>query len=87
MARGWESKDVESQIEHANAEQRQRAVPQLSADEVRRNREREDLLLSRTRVMADMKTAVHPGYRAMLQRSLDFLDGKLAALNTTDRHE
>lgn len=84
MARGWESKDVESQIENADA-RRPEAVPQIDAEELRVSREREDLLLSRTRVLADMQKAANAGYRAMLQRSLEFLDQKLAALNTPDR--
>lgn len=80
MARGWESKDVESQIVAAR-EERNKSVPQLTSEEVRLARERESLMLHRTRVLADLKSAVNSGYREILQRSLNFLDEKLASLN------
>ena len=79
MARGWESKDIESQMEAAR-EARTQSAPQRSAEEVQRERERESFLLQRARVLSDLNSAVHPGYREILQRSLAFLDEKLAAL-------
>jgi hypothetical protein len=79
MARGWESKAVESQLEAAETRHSARPVS-ISAEELARQRERESIELSRTRVLQDMASATHPRYREMLQRSLEFLDQKLAAL-------
>ncbi|HLH01712.1 MAG TPA: hypothetical protein VKX25_03000 [Bryobacteraceae bacterium] len=81
MARGWESKAVESQIESAREGSRAVKNAALSAEQAAMLRERESLELSRTRVLQDMQTATHARYKEMLQRSLDFLDEKLAALD------
>ena len=86
MARGWESKDIESQMEAAT-EARSQSAPQRSAEEIQRERERESLLLQRTRVLSDLKSAANPRYREILQRSLAFLDEKLAALRKTSDPE
>ena len=79
MARGWESKDIESQMEAAR-EARTQSAPHRSADEIQRERERESFLLQRARVLSDLEAAVNPGYREILKRSLAFLDEKLAAV-------
>jgi hypothetical protein len=80
MARGWESKEIESQIEAAAARTEQVRVNQMQAAQITLQRERESLELSRTRVLQDMEKAENPRYRDMLQQSLGFLDQKLAAL-------
>ena len=84
MARGWESKDIESQMEAAR-EARTQSPLQRSAEEIQRERERDSLLLQRARVLCEMKSAAHAGYREILQRSLAFLDEKLAALTKPER--
>ena len=75
MARGWESKSIESQIEAAEA-RRADATPRLSAEELKRN----SLLLSRTRILREIAAARHPRHRETLEASLKFLDEKLAEL-------
>lgn len=80
MARGWESKEIEGQMEAAEARLREAQRPKLAPAEVQRQGELESLQLSRTRVVHDMEAAHNPKYRAMLQKSLDFLDQKIAAL-------
>jgi hypothetical protein len=81
MARGWESKDVESQMEDAR-EYRNPSAPHLTPEEVQLERERDSLLLQRTRILADLETASTARYRELLQRSLDFLNEKLAGLKS-----
>jgi molecular chaperone GrpE (heat shock protein) len=81
MARGWESKEIESQMEAAEARASQSRQPQLSAEKLRLQRERESLELSRTRVLQDLAAAKNPKYRELLERSLRYLDEKLAGLN------
>jgi ribosomal protein S15P/S13E len=79
MARGWESKSVEEQIELAaeKAASLKNKKEENEADAARR-REVESLQLSRTRVIQDMERSSNPRYRDQLQKSLDFLDEKLA---------
>ncbi len=80
MARGWESKAVESQIEAAEGRSLGAHRPMKSSEEIAREREIESCQLSRTRVLADIDSATHAGYRKMLERSLAFLDAKLDEL-------
>jgi len=91
MARGWESKAVESQIESAEERTHHTPLARANPEQVRLERERESIELSRSRVRHDMETAVHSKYREMLQRSLDHLDGKIAViddcLSRLNRHE
>ena len=81
MARGWESKAVESQIEAAETRQMNRKRVALDAEQANKQREQESLELSRTRVLQDLATANNPNYRKMLERSLQFLDSKLGKLD------
>ena len=80
MARGWESKSVESQMEAAEARRAQRAV-NIDPAEADRIRQRQSLLLSRTRVRHDLERAQNPRYRETLQAALKYLDEKLAKLS------
>lgn len=77
MARGWESKSVEEQIENAQPE-RKPDRPKQTEEEQRRRRERSDLELLRDRVNQDLARAVHPRRRAQLEAALKHLDQKLA---------
>jgi len=80
MARGWESKSVEAQIESAESRHsvsRAKAVDSVIAERIR---QREGLEMSRTRVMHDLDTANNPRYREILQAALKHLDDKLAEL-------
>jgi molecular chaperone DnaK (HSP70) len=81
MARGWESKEVESQIEAAETRAAEAAKPRLTPEQIARQREIESLHLSRTRVLQDLENSVNPKYREMLQRSLAFLDQKISRLS------
>lgn len=81
MARGWESKSVESQIESAAEFHKAAAASaQFTAEEVTRERERNTLQLSRTRVLHDLETATNERYREQLEAALRHLNNKLAAL-------
>ncbi|HMF78230.1 MAG TPA: hypothetical protein VK604_21410 [Bryobacteraceae bacterium] len=86
MARGWESKAVESQIEAAEDRLKRSNALAQSAAEHSLQRERESLELSRTRVVQDLASAANPKYRALLEQSLRFLDEKLAALPLTAKN-
>ncbi len=78
MARGWESKAVESQIDSAEERASQAKRIQLTAAQVAIEREQESVELSRTRILDQLSTARNPKYREQLQQSLEFLNAKLA---------
>ena len=80
MARGWESKSVESQIESAESRRAASGHGKITAMEAQRTQERQSLLLSRTRVLRDLEHATHPRYRQVLEAALKHLDQKLAEL-------
>jgi len=79
MARGWESKSVEAQIDMA--EKRPRADLKNVPDPVRVEllRQKENILLSRTRVVHELKSAQNPRYKAILHKALADLDAQLSA--------
>ena len=80
MARGWESKSVESQIEDIESRRAAARAARLTAAEIERDRQRESLLLSRKRILHDLETSHNPRYREILQAALKHLDDKLAEL-------
>jgi hypothetical protein len=73
MARGWESKSVESQ-QHEAYEPRNRKAP---AEEIERRQKRESLELSRSRVARELEAARTPVHRTALENALRFLDDEL----------
>ena len=79
MARGWESKSIESQIESAASRKTLRPTS-IDPAEAERKRQRESLLLSRTRVLHDLEQARNPRYQETLKAALKHLDTKLAEL-------
>jgi hypothetical protein len=80
MARGWESKSVEAQIDMAeNNSHRADAVRMLNAREQELLRKRETILLSRTRVVRELKSAQNPRYKGILNKALADLDAQLAS--------
>jgi hypothetical protein len=81
MARGWESKAVESQLEEKSARDAEYARRYESSPEVRARRERaESLGLSRARTLDQLERAASPVHREMLKRTLLALERELAEL-------
>ena len=80
MARGWESKDVESQVEAKTAVIESQAKAQKDAEQLRRDQERRDLQLSRIRILNDLQTATHPNHKKSLEAALAHLDQKISTL-------
>jgi hypothetical protein len=81
MARGWESKDVQSQVEDRKIVADNSGKTQKTPEEVRKEIERRGLVLSRKRVANDLETATHPNYRRSLEAALEHLDKKIAELS------
>lgn len=81
MARGWESKSVEAQIEEStsdsSANQDQNILPDERQALIRRN----DLLLSRKRVVQQLEGSSSERYSEFLRRSLAALEAQIADLS------
>jgi hypothetical protein len=80
MARGWESKSVEAQIESAANRKPAHREIQLSPAQIQILRDRESLELSRTRVQRELANATNPRYQDILRRGLADLEAKIAHL-------
>ena len=80
MARGWESKSVEDQIDSFDRERRTATRPGVSASEAERLRRREALALSRRRVSRELESSTNERYREYLRLSLQALDQEMAKL-------
>lgn len=78
MARGWESKSVESQIEDAGSHSNQGKL--LTAEQRAIWQKLQDLELSRRRVLQDLETARSPIRRVALEQALAFLDQEIRKL-------
>ncbi|MGH9499717.1 MAG: hypothetical protein ACRD3L_11320 [Terriglobales bacterium] len=78
MARGWESKSVEEQQSQASAEPK--AGPRPTPAQVALQRQRQGLLLSRSRVLQQIEIVENARHRQMLEAALTDLDTQLARL-------
>ena len=84
MARGWESKSVEQQ--QAEMDDRGKpSHPPLSAIEQEVNRQREGLLLVRKRLTEELRSAVRPERRQMLEQSIAEVDDQLSSFDKFSR--
>ena len=80
MARGWESKSVESQQDLAREEHR--ASHRVLTDEEKNLlREREGLLLSRARVIKQIEASSNDRYTKVLRQALEEIEQKIASLD------
>ncbi len=84
MARGWESKSIEAQIESADAHRGIRKA-RLSPEELDKQQKRESLLLHRTRVLHDLAKCTEDRYRKTLSDGLTYLEAQLAELGWNPR--
>ena len=78
MARGWESKSVESQIEDREADH-YRPGGNTHAD-APRERALEVLALSRKRLLEEIAAATNPRFVLLKRRALAHIDSQIAAL-------
>ena len=82
MARGWESKSVESQQIDSAARGPKHIVETKGPDPAYLEllRKKETLLLSRKRVVRELEASRNPRYREMLGHALTDLDTQLSKL-------
>lgn len=76
MARGWESKDVESRQDEMESERQKKKVKPPTPAEL----QRDSLKSTRARVEADLMRARHPRHRQQLEAALAHIDAELAKL-------
>jgi len=81
MARGWESKDVESQVEATEAPKQKPHSGPKTPEQLARQEQCKDLQLSRIRIVNDLAAATHPNHRKSLEAALAHLDNKIADLS------
>lgn len=78
MARGWESKSVESQVADGTATGEKQSYQ--SAQQRELEARRESLELSRRRVSHDLETSHSEVHRTALKNALSFLDSEIRKL-------
>jgi hypothetical protein len=80
MAKGWESKAVESQMQDSTSGGDNKK-PRTNVAQIESHRRREVLLLSRARVVTDLEASTDSRYREQLNRALADLEAQLARLS------
>jgi hypothetical protein len=78
MARGWESKSVQAQIDSAETPRRAVSDNVLAPEQLELLRKKENILLSRTRVVRELDSVHNPRYKALLNKALADLDAQLS---------
>ncbi len=84
MARGWESKSVESQQEESFRESEQSDFQELSPEERARRERLASLELSRARTLDQLERATGAAHRAMLKRTLLALERDINEVETAE---
>ena len=81
MARGWDSKSVEDQIESTHSERTAEKKTAKDTESPEARRRRDSLLLARKRVLDQIQSATDARYREMMDRALADLDRLIAKEN------
>ena len=81
MARGWESKSVEAQIESAEDRAKAAIERQVSLEQLAERAKRESIEMDRRRILNEIQAARHPRHRQMLEDALAHLNARIAELN------
>lgn len=81
MARGWESKQVESQMEDGR-ENQPVTGDEKSADDKEAEREKQNLLLSRAYIQHQIESSSNNRYTESLNKALEEIERKLAVLSS-----
>ena len=80
MARGWERKSVEAQIEESVADESGKSKVAPTPEQLQIQRRRADLMLSRSRILQQLTECSNQRYSELLRRTLAELDGQIAEL-------
>jgi hypothetical protein len=85
MARGWESKAVEGQVQEFESKEERQNKKQLTQAQIETRRQTQVLQLARARVEKQLQSSQDPRYREQLTRALADLDAQLATLSSDGR--
>jgi hypothetical protein len=80
MARGWESKSVESQMDAAEERRSSGDKSVMSEEQKRIKRQRDVLILARANLLQQMEAATNERYRETIQRTLRDLEEKIVGM-------
>ncbi|HTR46663.1 MAG TPA: hypothetical protein VMM16_04665 [Verrucomicrobiae bacterium] len=80
MARGWESKSVEDQVQQSQSSGSGKRKSQATPGQLEVRRRRQVLLLSKVRVQRDLDASQNPRYRDQLSRALADIESQLSML-------
>lgn len=83
MAKGWESKAVEDQVQESQQAQKtpkDNRKKQLTPQQMEAHRRKAVLLLSRSRVEKDLNASQNARYKEQLTKALADLDAQISAL-------
>lgn len=80
MARGWESKQVESQMDDAR-EKHDPSGGEATVDGQKMQREKQNLLLSRAYIQHQIELSANSRYTESLNKALEELERKLSELS------
>jgi hypothetical protein len=78
MARGWESKAVEDQMQDSQSRAPRDLRAKLTPEQVEASRQREVLILAITSVQRHLQSVSDLQYREQLERALESLETRLA---------
>ena len=81
MAKGWESKSVESQVQDSQGKSRSKRGEKLTPLQTEMHRRRAVLILSRSRVERDLQVSQDQRYRDQLTRALADIEAQISALD------
>lgn len=87
MARGWESKSIEDQIQAREDKKETRMKPVLTEAETKRRGRREELTLSRTKILRDLEATQNERYKVLLNRTLTHIESELTKLDSSDENK
>ncbi|MGH9708217.1 MAG: hypothetical protein ACRD5R_15790 [Candidatus Acidiferrales bacterium] len=80
MARGWDSKAVEDQVQEHTTKDPHSKKKKKTPAQIEVHRRREVLLLSRARVQKSLESSSDARYREQLDRALADLDAQIAKI-------
>ncbi|MBZ5524941.1 MAG: hypothetical protein LAP21_22140 [Acidobacteriia bacterium] len=80
MAKGWESKSVESQMDAAQERREPGKKDELTEEQKKKNREREGLRLARRNLLSQLEASTNERYQQTLQAALDDLERRIEGL-------
>lgn len=78
MARGWESKSIEAQMEEGKERALEEHKPRrLTPEERERQQHLKSLELSRSRLLAQLELATNEAYREVLKKGLQAIEQQI----------